>query len=170
MRKIIPHEPHFMKDTALLHQLDAIDWKIMKILQEDGRLSNAELAERVALSASPCWKRLKRLESSGVIRGYQAVLDRRALGIGVVAFVSISLENHTEKTCQAFEASVLAMPEVLACHNTTGQHDYLLHIVARDFDAYSEFVRGRLRTLPGVKELLSTLSMHEVKSSTRLHL
>ena len=69
----------------------------MKILQEDGRLSNAELAERVSLSASPCWKRLKRLESSGVIRGYQAVLDRRALGMGVVAFVSISLENHTEK-------------------------------------------------------------------------
>lgn len=68
----------------------------MKILQEDGRLSNAELAERVSLSASPCWKRLKRLESSGVIRGYQAVLDRRALGMGVVAFVSISLENHTE--------------------------------------------------------------------------
>ena len=103
----------------------------MKILQEDGRLSNAELAERVSLSASPCWKRLKRLESSGVIRGYQAVLDRRALGMGVVAFVSISLENHTEKTCQAFEASVLAMPEVMACHNTTGQHDYLLHHGAR---------------------------------------
>ena len=90
----------------------------MKILQEDGRLSNAELAERVSLSASPCWKRLKRLESSGVIRGYQAVLDRRALGMGVVALVSISLENHTEKTCQAFEASVLAMPEVMACHST----------------------------------------------------
>jgi DNA-binding Lrp family transcriptional regulator len=88
----------------------------------------------------------------------------------VVAFVSISLENHTEKTCRAFEAGVLAMPEVLACHNTTGQHDYLLHIVARDFDAYSEFVRNRLRPLPGVKELLSTLSMHEVKSSTKLHL
>lgn len=170
MGNIISYKLETMKETALLHQLDAIDWKIMKILQEDGRLSNAELAERVSLSASPCWKRLKRLETSGVIRGYQAILDRRALGMGVVAFVSISLENHTEKTCHAFEAAVAAMPEVLACHNTTGQHDYLLHIVARDFDAYSEFVRNRLRTLPGVKELLSTLSMHEVKSSTKLHL
>jgi DNA-binding Lrp family transcriptional regulator len=167
MGNVVSHQNEFMKDTALLHQLDAIDWKIMKILQEDGRLSNAELAERVSLSASPCWKRLKRLETSGVIRGYQAILDRRALGMGVVAFVSISLENHTEKLCHAFEAAVA---EVLACHNTTGQHDYLLHIVARDFDAYSEFVRNRLRTLPGVKELLSTLSMHEVKSSTKLHL
>ena len=115
MGNIVSHTFETMKETALLHQLDAIDWKIMKILQEDGRLSNAELAERVSLSASPCWKRLKRLETSGVIRGYQAILDRRALGMGVVAFVSISLENHTEKTCRAFEAAVAAMPEVLAC-------------------------------------------------------
>ncbi|KAJ8138114.1 hypothetical protein OY671_008673, partial [Metschnikowia pulcherrima] len=148
-----------MKETALLHQLDAIDWKIMKILQEDGRLSNAESAERVSSSASPCWKRLKRSESSGVIRGYQAISDRRALGMGVVAFVSISSENHTEKTCHAFEAAVAAMPEVSACHNTTGQHDYSSHIVARDFDAYSEFVRNRSRTSPGVKESSSTSSM-----------
>ncbi len=140
----------------------------MKILQEDGRLSNADLAERVSLSPSPCWKRLKRLETTGVIRGYQAVLERRALGLGVVAFVSISLENHNEKTCRAFEAGVMAMPEVVACHNTTGQHDYLVQIIATDFDAYSEFVRNRLRTLPGVQEMLSTLSMHEVKSSSKL--
>jgi len=89
--------------------------------------------------------------------------------MGVVAFVSISLESHSEKICAAFEAGVQALPEVLACHNTTGEHDYLLHVVARDFDAYAEFVRNRLRPLPGVKELLSTLSMHEVKSSTKLH-
>ena len=118
----------------------------MKILQEDGRLSNAELAERVSLSASPCWKRLKRLESSGVIRGYR-VLDRRALGMGVVAFVSISLENHTEKTLPSRPASS-PCPRSWPRHNTTGQHDYLLHIMARDFDAYSEFVRNRLSTLP----------------------
>ena len=142
----------------------------MKILQEDGRLSNAELAERVSLSASPCWKRLKRLESSGVIRGYSRRAGPTRAGHGRGGLRQHLAENHTEKTCQAFEASVLAMPEVMACHNTTGQHDYLLHIMARDFDAYSEFVRNRLRTLPGVKELLSTLSMHEVKSSTRLHL
>lgn len=159
-----------MKDCDSMIELDAIDRKILKILQDDGRLSNAELAERVSLSASPCWKRLRRLESSGVIRGYQAVLDRRALGLGVVAFVSISLDNHTEKACRAFEAGVLAMPEVIACHNTTGQHDYLLQILAQDFDTYSEFVLNRLRTLPSVKEILSTLSMRELKSLSKLHI
>lgn len=151
-------------------EIDEIDRKILKILQDDGRLSNAELAERVSLSASPCWKRLRRLESAGVIRGYQAILDRHTLGFGVVAFVSISLENHTEKTCRAFEAGVMSMPEVIACHNTTGQHDYLLHIMAEDFNTYSQFVLNRLRTLPGVKEMLSTLSMRELKYSSKLPL
>ncbi len=149
-------------------QLDETDLKIMTILQQEGRLSNAELAERVSLSASPCWKRLRRLESEGVITGYQANLDRRALGFGVIAFVNISLDNHTEKTCRAFEAGVMAMPEVVACHNTTGQHDYLLQILAQDFDSFSSFLLNRLRALPGVKELLSTVSMRELKSTSRL--
>ncbi|WP_186181149.1 Lrp/AsnC family transcriptional regulator [Burkholderia gladioli] len=151
-------------------ELDATDMKILQIVQENGRLSNAEIAEQVSLSPSPCWKRLKRLESSGMIRGYQAMLDRRMLGFGVVAFVNISLDNHTQKVCRAFEAGVMAMPEVIACHNTTGAHDYLLQILAEDFDTYSEFVLDRLRTLPGVKEMLSTVSMRELKSSVKLPL
>lgn len=151
-------------------EIDAIDMKILQIVQENGRLSNAEIAEQVSLSPSPCWKRLKRLESSGMIRGYQAMLDRRMLGFGVVAFVNISLDNHTQKVCRAFEAGVMAMPEVIACHNTTGAHDYLLQILAEDFDTYSEFVLDRLRTLPGVKEMLSTVSMRELKSSVKLPL
>lgn len=159
-----------MKKADQHIQLDSTDLKILNALQDNGRLSNAELAEHVSLSASPCWKRLRRLEAAGLIRGYQAVLDRRALGYGVVAFVSILLENHTEKTCRNFEAGVMAMPEVVACHNTTGEHDYLLQIVAEDFDAYSEFVLNRLRTLAGVKEMLSTLSMRELKSSNKLPL
>ncbi|WP_343671590.1 Lrp/AsnC family transcriptional regulator [Paraburkholderia heleia] len=148
--------------------IDPTDRKILQIIQDNGRLSNAEIAEKVSLSPSPCWKRLRRLESEGVIRGYQATLDRRLLGFGVVAFVNISLDNHTEKTCRAFEAGVLAMPEVISCHNTTGAHDYLLQIIAEDFDSYSEFVLNRLRTIPGVKEMLSTLSMRELKSSLKL--
>ncbi|CAG9212858.1 Lrp/AsnC family transcriptional regulator [Burkholderia gladioli] len=151
-------------------EIDATDMKILQIVQENGRLSNAEIAEQVSLSPSPCWKRLKRLESSGMIRGYQAMLDRRMLGFGVVAFVNISLDNHTQKVCRAFEAGVMAMPEVIACHNTTGAHDYLLQILAEDFDTYSEFVLDRLRTLPGVKEMLSTVSMRELKSSVKLPL
>ncbi|WP_186104629.1 Lrp/AsnC family transcriptional regulator [Burkholderia gladioli] len=151
-------------------EIDATDMKILQIVQENGRLSNAEIAEQISLSPSPCWKRLKRLESSGMIRGYQAMLDRRMLGFGVVAFVNISLDNHTQKVCRAFEAGVMAMPEVIACHNTTGAHDYLLQILAEDFDTYSEFVLDRLRTLPGVKEMLSTVSMRELKSSVKLPL
>ncbi|WP_432778930.1 Lrp/AsnC family transcriptional regulator [Burkholderia gladioli pv. alliicola] len=151
-------------------EIDATDMKILQIVQENGRLSNAEIAEQVSLSPSPCWKRLKRLESSGMIRGYQAMLDRRMLGFGVVAFVNISLDNHTQKVCRAFEAGVMAMPEVIACHNTTGAHDYLLQILAEDFDTYSEFVLDRLRALPGVKEMLSTVSMRELKSSVKLPL
>ncbi|WP_186237495.1 Lrp/AsnC family transcriptional regulator [Burkholderia gladioli] len=151
-------------------EIDATDMKILQIVQENGRLSNAEIAEQVSLSPSPCWKRLKRLEASGMIRGYQAMLDRRMLGFGVVAFVNISLDNHTQKVCRAFEAGVMAMPEVIACHNTTGAHDYLLQILAEDFDTYSEFVLDRLRTLPGVKEMLSTVSMRELKSSVKLPL
>ena len=128
-------------------EIDATDMKILQIVQENGRLSNAEIAEQVSLSPSPCWKRLKRLESSGMIRGYQAMLDRRMLGFGVVAFVNISLDNHTQKVCRAFEAGVMAMPEVIACHNTTGAHDYLVQILSR----YRKEVvrRGSPRTIWG---------------------
>lgn len=159
-----------MKKASRHVEIDATDMKILQIVQDNGRLSNAELAEQVSLSPSPCWKRLRRLESSGIIRGYRAELDRYVLGFNVVAFVSISLDNHTQKVCRAFEAGVMAMPEVVACHNTTGAHDYLLQILVEDFDTYSEFVLDRLRTLPGVKEMLSTVSMRELKSSSKLAL
>ena len=157
-----------MKDHSSNIELDAIDLKILRILQDDGRISNARLAELVALSSSPCWKRLKRLEASGIIRGYQAVLDRHALGLGVVAFVSILLENHTEKTCRMFESGALAMPEVMVCHNISGQHDYLLQVLADDLESYSALVLDRLRKLPGVKEMQSSFSLRELKSSSKL--
>lgn len=157
-----------MNDHSSEIELDEIDLKILHLLQEDGRISNARLAEMVALSPSPCWKRLKRLEASGIIRGYQAVLDRRALGLGVVAFVSILLENHSEKTCRSFESGALAMPEVVVCHNISGQHDYLLQVVTEDLESYSALVLNRLRKLPGVKEMQSTFSLRELKSSSKV--
>ncbi|RCW68622.1 AsnC family transcriptional regulator [Pseudorhodoferax soli] len=148
--------------------MDEVDRKILSIVQDNGRLTNAELAERVSLSASPCWKRLRRLETTGVIRGYQAVLDRQLMGFGVMAFVNISLTDHGERTCRQFEAAITTMPEVVSCHNTTGQHDYLLHVIAADFNTYSMLVLNRLRALPGVKEILSSLSMRELKHSSKL--
>lgn len=157
-----------MKQYTLYAELDVTDLKILRILQEDGRLSNTELAEQVSLSPSPCWKRLKRLEASGIIQSYQAILNRRALNLGVVAFVSILLDDHTERTCREFEAGVQAMPEIIACHNISGQYDYLLHILAGDLESYSAFALHRLRTLPGVKEMQTNFSLKEVKSSSKL--
>ncbi len=157
-----------MKYNSKHYELDATDLKILHILQQNGRLSNTELAERVSLSPSPCWKRLKRLEESGIIQGYQAILNRQALGLGVVAFVSILLDNHTEMTCKNFEAGVQTMPEIIACHNIAGQHDYLLHILAADLESYSTFALNRLRTLPGVKEMHTSFSLKEVKASSKL--
>lgn len=157
-----------MKSKYAKIELDDIDIKILRILQDDGRLSNSELAERVSLSPSPCWKRLKRLETIGVIRGYQAVLDRHLLGLGVVVFVSILLENHTESTCRTFEKWVLEMPEVIACHNISGQHDYMLQVLADDLESYSKFALNRLRTVPGVKEMQSSFSLLELKASSKI--
>jgi DNA-binding Lrp family transcriptional regulator len=149
-------------------ELDAIDVKILEALQEEGRLTNAELAERIALSPSPCWRRLKRLETQGVIKGYQAVLDRRRLGLGVTAFVSILLDNHSEKNARAFEAGVAAIPEIISCHNVSGHFDFLLQVVGEDLDRFSNLVLNRIRTLPGVKEMNTSFSLREVKSTNSL--
>ena len=122
------------------------------------------------MSEAACWRRVKRLEDDGVIVGYQAILDRRKLGLGVVAFVLVRLANHRGEEPSAFEDALRDVPEVLACHNITGHADYLLHVVARDLDAYGELVHGRLRQLPGVASLTSSLMLRRVKYARRLPL
>ncbi|MFA7665469.1 MAG: Lrp/AsnC family transcriptional regulator [Burkholderiaceae bacterium] len=153
-----------MKNSFSRAAIDEKDIEILRVLQKAGRISNSELAERVALSASPCWKRLRRLESTGLIRGYKAVLNRHLLGLGTTVFVSILLENHTEATCREFERRVSAFPEVIACHNVSGQYDYLLHVLTNDMESYSQFALKRLRSIPGVKEMHSVFSLREVKA------
>lgn len=148
--------------------LDATDRAILRALQADGRLSNARLSEQLALSETPCWRRLKRLEADGFIEGYQARLSRKKLGYGVVAFVQVTLGNHAGEAPLLFEQRVADMPEILSCHNVTGDCDYLMQIVAEDLDAYGAFVRERLRKLPGVTSIQSNLSLRDVKSSTAL--
>lgn len=150
--------------------LDDVDLAILRALQADGRLTNARLAEQIALSETPCWRRLKRLEAEGYISAYRADLNRRKLGFGVVAFVQITLSNHAGDAPLRFEESVAAMPEVLFCHNVTGECDYLLQIVAADLDAYGSFVRDTLRRLPGVSAIRSNLSLREIKASHALPL
>ncbi|OHX11616.1 AsnC family transcriptional regulator [Chromobacterium sphagni] len=149
-------------------ELDNVDRALMALLQQDGRLSNAKLAEHVALSETPCWRRLKRLEADGYIEGYQAVLNRKKLGYGVLAFVQVGFGSHTGDAPRRFEEQVQAIPEVLSCHNLTGECDYLLQVVAEDLEAFGVFVRDVLRELPGVSSIRSSLSLREVKMSGQL--
>ena len=123
-------------------ELDRIDRRLLEAVQRDARLTTAELAAQVALSTSPCWRRLKRLEDAGVILGYHARLDAARLGWGVMAFVHILLESHRAELGAQFEDAVLRIPEVVACHNVSGQYDFLLQVVARDLRHFGEFARA----------------------------
>lgn len=154
--------------NPLIEKLDKTDISILKALQADGRQSVARLSEKLALSETPCWRRLKRLELEGFIEGYQANLNRKKLGYDVVAFVQVTLGSHAGETPLQFERLVASMPEILACHNVTGDCDYMLQVVAEDLDSYGTFVRDQLRKLPGVASIRSNLSLREVKSSTAL--
>lgn len=148
--------------------LDKVDAAMADILQQDGRLSNARLAEQLALSEAACWRRHKRLEEAGVIEGYQAILNRRKMGVGVTAFVQISCTQHSEEVTAEFEKIIQACSRVLSCHNTTGEADFLLQVVARDLDDYSRFVDKVLRKLPGVSSIRSNISLREMKATNRL--
>ncbi|BAP45673.1 Lrp/AsnC family transcriptional regulator [Pseudomonas sp. 21LCFQ02] len=152
----------------MLNPLDKLDLAITDRLQRDGRLSNVKLAEQLAMSEASCWRKQKRLEDSGVIEGYQAILNRKKLGLGVMAFVQISCADHSEETTAQFEKIIESAPQVLACHNTTGEADFLLQVVARDLDHYSRFVEKVLRKLPGVTSIRSNLSLRELKTTNRL--
>lgn len=154
--------------NPLFDQLDQTDLAILRELQADGRLSNARLAEKLSLSETPSWRRIKRLEADGFIEGYQANLSRKKLGYSVVALVQVTLGNHAGEAPLQFEKLVASMPEILSCHNVTGDCDYMLQIVASDLDAYGAFVRDQLRKLPGVTSIRSNLSLREVKSSSAL--
>ncbi|CAG9224643.1 Lrp/AsnC family transcriptional regulator [Burkholderia vietnamiensis] len=151
-----------------MKQLDRIDRGMLDMLQQDGRVSNARLAEAFSLSETSCWRRLRRLEEAGLIAGYHARLDRRKLGFGVMAFVQIVCTQHSEAVTAEFERLIQASPNVLACDNTTGEADFLLQVVAADLDDYSHFVERVLRKLPGVLSIHSNLSLRQLKSTQRL--
>lgn len=154
-----------MNDT-----LDRTDRRLLAALQDDARLTVAELAERVALSTSPCWRRVRRLEQAGYIEGYHAHLSAAKLGYGITAFVSVVMGSHTQDVARAFEAAVQEIPQVVACHNVSGEYDFLLEVVATDLAAYGEFARNILQGLPGVRELHSSFSLMSIKARRRLPL
>ncbi|MEP1442149.1 MAG: Lrp/AsnC family transcriptional regulator [Hyphomicrobiales bacterium] len=151
-----------------MFEIDATNAHILDLLQQDGRMTNAKLAEQLQMTETPCWRRLKRLEEMGVIEGYQANVNRRKLGLGVMAFVQISCSEHDQTSMAEFQRIIEATPQILSCHNTTGEDDFLLIVVARDLDDYSAFVDKTLRRLPGISSIRSNLSLKEMKASSKL--
>lgn len=150
-------------------ELDKVDRTILSIIQMNGRLTNGEIAARVSLSPPASWKRLKRLEEE-VIDGYYATLNRKALGLNVFAFISITLDSHTEEAMDSFERGVDALPNVLACHNISGKYDYLLQVVVEDMDEFHKLAMFKIRRLGNIKEMYTGFSLREVKRSTTLPL
>jgi len=144
--------------------LDEIDRKIIAALQAEGRLPIVDLADKVGLSATPCQRRVKRLEEEGVITRYAALIAPAALGKGLQALVEVTLDDHSEKTVEAFEAAIRARPEVVACYAVTGDMDFLLHIFAPDLAQFSDFALKALLRMPGVKGSRSSFIMQAVKS------
>ena len=157
-----------MKKNTSRVVLDETDLSILALLQEDASISNAELSERLSLSLTPCWRRRKRMEEEGVIKGYQANLDRRMLGLDIMAFVHIRFSTHADHAPDAFEAVIKQLPEVLSCHKITGDADYLLQVLAQDLDSYSDFVESVLRRQLGIASIQSSLALREVKSTSRV--
>ena len=150
--------------------LSAVDRRILRILQEDGRVTNAELAERVGLSPSPCLRRVRLLEEAGIIRRYVTLLDPDALGLGVAAFVEIRLGPKNTATAAAFETAIKKYSEIMECHIMTGEYDYLLRIVVPDIPSLRAFVMNQLLSVPGVEATRSSFSLGQVKYTTALPL
>lgn len=148
--------------------LDDIDRKIVAALQEDGRMTSAELAERVGLSPSPCARRVRLLERAGVITGYVAVVDQAAVGLPVSVFASIKLERQREEELDRFAEAVARWPEVVDCYLMTGQRDYLMRIVVQDLAAYERFLKEKLTRLDGVASIESSFALGQLKRSQAL--
>ena len=145
--------------------MDAKDRQIVRELQKDGRLTNQELAERVNLSPSPCLRRLRNLEQAGVIAGYTAVVDQKAMGLPVTAFIRIRLERHSDEAIRTFESKVARIDEVLDCWLLAGGDDYLLRVVVASLEAYEAFVRRRLHAIPGIASIDTSFAYGVVKST-----
>ncbi len=153
-----------------METLDKYDVAILNELQADGRLTNAELAQRVGLSAAPCWRRARALEESGFIVGYRAEINRHKIGLGVMAFVRLFAERNTADGTRLLERAIAGLPQVIACHYISGNGSFELQVVAQDLDSFSRFALERLMTLPNVKDLHTSFSLGEVKASSRLPL
>ena len=150
-------------------ELDRYDRQILAALQRDGRISNQELAEQIGLSPSPCLRRVRALEEAGLIRGYRALLDAKALGYSLMALIHISMDQHTPERFQHFEREIQEVPEVLECLLVTGQDaDYQLKVVVKDMDGYQELLLNRITRIQGVTGVHSSFVLRRVVDKTAL--
>ena len=149
-------------------QLDATDRRILKVLQQEGRISNAELAERIALSASACHRRVQRLESDGIIARYVALLDPRKIGKQATVYVEIKLNSQSDDVLDAFEKAVRRIPDVLECHLMAGNADFLLKLMVEDTEDFARIHRQYLSRLPGVAQMQSSFALRTVVKTTAL--
>ena len=145
--------------------MDATEKAILRLLQEDGRLSNAALADQVGLSESPTYRRVKQLEEQGVITGYSAVADQRKLGLEVTAFVQVTMERQPDSATESFHACVAAEEHIVECHAMSGSHDYLMKVVARNMDHFSALCMEQILKYPGVQHVESSFSLRPIKLS-----
>ena len=153
-----------------METLDKFDLAILSELQANARLTNAELALRVGLSAAPCWRRVRALEEAGFIKGYHAEIDRYKVGLGVLAFVRLDAERNTGDLTRTMEEAIAKIPEVVSCHYISGSGTFELQVVAKDLDSFSQFARKILLNLPNVKDMHTSFSLGEVKAGGALPL
>jgi DNA-binding Lrp family transcriptional regulator len=169
MRTTMPLSPG-AQEKSLPEAFDAVDAKILALIQENAGLSVAEVADQVGLSSSPCWRRIKRLEETGVIQGRATLLDREKLGLGFEVYATLKLSLPTKENLDAFEAAVAGWPEVIQCATVTGEADYVLRIITRDMHAFDDFLRERILSLGLVANVQSRIVMRSVKNSTAVPL
>ena len=152
------------------YTLDNTDRRILRVIQEEARVSNSELAERVGLSPSPCWRRVRTLEENGVIERYVTLVNAKAVGLPINVFATVTLEKQAESALELFEKAVKKRPEVMECNLMTGEFDYLLRVVVPDLAAYERFLMDHLTRIKGIASIKSSFSLKQVTYKTALHL
>ena len=152
------------------YTLDNTDRRILRVIQEEARVSNSELAERVGLSPSPCWRRVRTLEENGVIERYVTLVNAKAVGLPINVFATVTLEKQAESALELFEKAVKKRPEVMECNLMTGEFDYLLRVVVPDLAAYERFLMDHLTRIKGIASIKSSFSLKQVSYKTTLPL
>lgn len=149
-----------------METFDPIDKKILKILQADARLNTKQIAGKIGLTVTPTYERLKKIEQSGVVKEYVALLDREKIGKTIVAFINVSLQLHSKPLINAFERAIVKVPEVMECFHVAGNFDYLLKVVVKDMNSYQNFLSNKLATIENIAHVQSSFVMTEIKYQT----